>query len=250
MSKVRIIPTLLSDGSTLVKGEEFNSWRSVGISQAAARLFSNRDVDELLLLDVVATRENRSISLNTIEEFAEILAIPFSVGGGIANIEDARNCLKAGAEKIVIGTAAFIDPSLITKLADEFGSQSVVVSIDIAEGTGNQIAIRSGTEIREVRISEMLDNFHKIGVGELLLQSIKHDGKMSGMNLDAIKEICDQTNLPVIASSGAGAKEDFLDAIKCGASAVAAGAVFQFTELTPRLVRDYLQENGVSVRRA
>jgi cyclase len=250
MTKVRIIPTLLSDGSTLVKGEEFNSWRSVGSSQAAARLFSNRDVDELLLLDVVATRENRSISLNTIEEFAEILAIPFSVGGGIANIEDARNCLKAGAEKVVIGTAAFRDPSLITKLADEFGSQAVVVAIDIAEGAGNQIAICSGTEIKEVRFPEVLIEFQKIGVGEILLQSIAHDGKMGGMNLDAIKKVCDLTILPVIASSGAGVQEDFLNAIKCGAAAVAAGAVFQFTELTPRIVRDYLKQNGVPVRRA
>jgi len=249
MSKIRIIPTLLSDGSTLVKGELFNNWRSVGNTQAAARLFSNRDVDELMLLDVVATRESRSISLNTIEEFAEILAIPFSVGGGISNLEDARNCLKAGAEKVVIGTAAFRNPSLITKLADEFGSQAVVVSIDIAEGADNQIAICSGTEIREVRFPQILDKFQKIGVGEILLQSIAHDGKMSGMNLAAIKKVCDLTILPVIASSGAGAQEDFLDAIKCGASAVAAGAVFQFTELTPRIVRDYLEQNGVPVRR-
>ena len=250
MSKIRIIPTLLSDGSTLVKGEAFHNWRSVGNTQAAARLFSSRDVDELMLLDVAATRENRLISLNTIEEFAEILAIPFSVGGGITNLESARSCLKAGAEKVVIGTAAFTNPSLITKLANEFGSQAVVVAIDIAEGMETQIAIRSGTELQDATLSQVLNEFQKIGAGEILLQSIAHDGKMRGMNFDSIKKVCALTNLPIIASSGAASQEDFLEAVKCGASAVAAGAVFQFTELTPKLVRNFLALNGFPVRRS
>jgi len=249
MSKVRIIPSLLSDGATLVKGEAFKSWRSVGNTQAAARLFELRDVDELMLLDVTATSQGRCVSKVIIEEFASILSIPFAVGGGINSIDEARDCLKAGAEKIVIGTAATLNRDLINTLADEFGNQAIVVAIDVLENNPFRITSKSGTKVLNCDLEDLLHNLEKSGVGEVLVQSVNHDGKMQGMNFESIEMISKLTNLPIIASSGAASPAHFLEAINRGASAVAAGAIFQFTELTPRMVRDYLSLNGISVRK-
>jgi cyclase len=248
MSKIRIIPTLLTDGLTIVKGEEFNSWRSVGSTQAAARLFSYRDVDELMLLDVMATRQNRSIELRLVEEFSELLSIPFAVGGGLKDVDIARKVLRSGAEKIVVGTAAYLNPNFVSKLSSEFGSQAIVVALDIVQNSPFQVAIKSGSEIINVELESLISSFSKIGVGEILIQSKQHDGKMKGMNFSAIKMISNLTDLPLIASSGAGTEEDFYEAITCGASAVAAGALFQFTEVTPKSVRNYLQTKNVKVR--
>ena len=249
MSKVRIIPTLLTDGLTIVKGEEFNSWRSVGSTQAAARLFSYRDVDELMLLDVMATRQNRSISASLIEEFAEILSIPFAVGGGISEMNIARNILRSGAEKIVVGTAAYLNPNFISSLSTEFGSQAIVAVIDIVQNDPFRVAIKSGSEIVKIDLESLISSFNKIGVGEILIQSKQHDGKMKGMNIPAIKKVSNLTDLPIIASSGARSGEDFFEAINNGASAVAAGALFQFTETTPKSIRNFLQSKNIQVRK-
>ena len=131
MHKVRIIPTLLTDGNTLVKGQEFNSWRSVGSVAAAARLFAMRDVDELMLLDVAATRQGRLISRTVIEDFASVLRVPFSVGGGVNSIEGVRFYLRAGAEKVVLGTAALENSNLVELAASQFGSQAIIAAIDV-----------------------------------------------------------------------------------------------------------------------
>ncbi len=248
MHKVRIIPTLLTDGKTLVKGQEFNSWRSVGSIAAAARLFAMRDVDELLLLDVDATKEKRLLDLRMIDDFASILQVPFAVGGGVRSTEDIRKYLRAGAEKVVIGSAAFEDSNIIREAADLFGTQAIVVSVDIVNLQLGHIAIHSGKRILTLNVLEEMKRLQDQGAGEILLQSIKHDGKMLGMNFDAISEICRATNLPVIASSGAGQYSDFSKAIDCGAASVAAGAVFQFNEMTPRAIRKYLQDSGIEVR--
>jgi cyclase len=248
MSKVRIIPTILTDGLTVVKGESFKSWRSVGNTQAMARLFSLRDVDELMLLDVSATLENRVISFETVLEFSEILTIPFSVGGGIRSVSEARKLLRAGAEKVVIGTSAYNDPKLLMELVNQFGSQSVVVSVDITQNVPYQLVIKSGTEIVDIGLGEYVLKLNEIGIGEILLQSIHHDGKLSGMNYPAIEFVSRLAKMPVIASSGASSREDFLEALNRGASAVAAGAIFQFTEVTPKLVKDYLESNNFEVR--
>lgn len=248
MSKVRIIPTLLTDGQTLVKGEGFNSWRSVGSVAAAARLFAMRDVDELMLLDVTATRQNRLISEAVIEDFASVLRVPFSVGGGVNSIEGVRTYLRAGAEKVVLGSAALENTNLVVEAADRFGSQAIIVSIDILSLDDGALAIHSGQTPLELDLVKTVVDLESKGVGEILIQSVPHDGKMSGMNFAAIKLASGAVSVPVIASSGAGSHEHFLTAIKSGASAVAAGAIFQFSEVTPRSVRKYLHSQGIAVR--
>jgi cyclase len=246
--KVRIVPTLLTDGSTLVKGQEFNSWRSVGSVAAAARLFAMRDVDELMLLDVAATRQGRLISGGVIEDFASVLRVPFSGGGGVHSIEGVRSYLRAGAEKVVLGTAALEDPNLVEEAASQFGSQAIIASIDVISLSEGTLAIRSGqTPVKRDLVKTVMD-LEKWGIGEILVQSVTHDGKMEGMNFEAIKIVSEAVGVPVIASSGAGSHEDFLTAIRSGASAVAAGAIFQFSEVTPRSVRTFLHNQGISVR--
>lgn len=248
MHKVRIIPTLLTDGNTLVKGQEFNSWRSVGSVAAAARLFAMRDVDELMLLDVAATRQGRLISRAVIEDFASVLRVPFSVGGGVNSIEGVRSYLRAGAEKVVLGTATLENPNLIEEAASQFGSQAIIAAIDVISLSEGTIAIHSGQTKVKLDLVKTVFELEKKGIGEILVQSVAHDGKMEGMNFEAIKIVSEAVGVPVIASSGAGGHEDFLTAIRSGASAVAAGAIFQFSEVTPRSVRTYLHDQGISVR--
>ncbi len=248
MHKVRIIPTLLTDGNTLVKGQEFNSWRSVGSVAAAARLFAMRDVDELMLLDVAATRQGRLISRAVIEDFASVLRVPFSVGGGVNSIEGVRAYLRAGAEKVVLGTAAIENPGLIEEAASQFGSQAIIVAIDVISLSEGTLAIHSGQTPVKLDLVKTVIDLEKRGIGEILVQSVTHDGKMEGMNFETIKIVSEAVGVPVIASSGAGSHEDFLTAIRSGASAVAAGAIFQFSEVTPRSVRTFLHDKGILVR--
>lgn len=246
--KVRVIPTVLTDGLTVVKGERFNNWRTVGSAEATAQLYSSRNVDELMFLDVTARSRNSLIDLNLLKHFANVLDTPFSVGGGINSLEDAKSCFKYGAEKIVIGTAAIRTPELISKISDVFGNQAVIVAIDFENDTKNVIRVESGTVEIDVRIIDFIDSLEHLGAGEILVQSINRDGTFSGMDIKRISEICAVTKLPVIASGGVGKPSDFLDAFTAGASAVAAGAIFQFTENTPSTIRQFLRENGVAVR--
>jgi cyclase len=246
--KIRVIPTVLTDGQTVVKGENFNNWRTVGTAEAIARLYAKRDVDELLFLDVKARSRNSIVDKNLLLHFSNVLDIPFSVGGGINTLEHAKVCFRNGAEKVVLGTSAILNPSLITKIADIFGNQAVIVAVDFVADSDNRIAINSGNENKEIQILEFITSLERLGAGEILLQSVLRDGTRTGMDFDRIARVSEMTNLPIIASSGAGKIEDFHEAIKNGASAVAAGAVFQFTELTPKMVGTYLSNKGINVR--
>jgi cyclase len=220
----------------------------VGSVAAAARLFAMRDVDELMLLDVAATRQGRLISKAVIEDFASVLRVPFSVGGGVNSIAGVRSYLRAGAEKVVLGTAALGNTNLIEEAVGQFGSQAIIAAIDVVNLSEGILAVHSGQTPVKLDLLKTVINLEKIGIGEILVQSVVHDGKMGGMNFEAIKIVSEAVGVPVIASSGAGSHEDFLSAINSGASAVAAGAIFQFSEVTPRSVRTYLHDQGILVR--
>jgi cyclase len=220
----------------------------VGSVAAAARLFAMRDVDELMLLDVAATRQGRLISRDVIEDFASVLRVPFSVGGGANSIEGVRSYLRAGAEKVVLGTAALGNSNLIEEAVNLFGSQAIIAAIDVINLSEGTLAVHSGQTPVKLDLLKTIIDLEKMGIGEILVQSVPHDGKMGGMNFEAIKIASEAAGVPVIASSGAGSHEDFLSAIRSGASAVAAGAIFQFSEITPRSVRTYLHDRGIVVR--
>ena len=246
--KIRVIPTILTDGLTVVKGEKFDNWRTVGSAEAMARLYASRDVDELLFLDVGARLRNTMIDRTLLTHFSNVLDVPFSVGGGINTLDDAKFCFRFGAEKVVLGTSAIKNPRLITEIADVFGNQAIIVSLDFKNDASTVIQIESGTIEPEIETLEFIENLAVLGAGEILLQSVQRDGTLAGMDFNRIKQVSTLTSLPVIASGGAASLNDFYKAVESGASAIAAGAIFQFTQITPKQVGTYLTEQGIPTR--
>ena len=248
MTKARIIPSILTNGSTVVKGSQFNNWRTVGNVEAVARLFAKRNVDELMFLDVQARKNKTYISPRLIETFSGILDIPFSIGGGISSVSEAQICLRSGAEKVVIGTAALETPELISEIALKFGSQAVVVALDMQTDIFGFLLGNSGHTQSGMKVQELIVKLENLGAGEILLQSVSREGTMSGYDIEALAIARELTSLPIILSSGCASNEDALHAIRQGANALAVGALFQFTETTPLSMAKYLEENGVRTR--
>lgn len=250
MAKRRVAPTLLTDGVSLVKGEGFKSWRTVGSVVAAARVFSMRDVDELVLLDVTASREGRCIDPSLVKSVAACMSVPLAVGGGVRSLGEFEAILRAGADKVVIGTSAARDLCVVREAARRFGSQAVVIAVDVVDDSSMSIAVEGGSLIIERDPVDFAREVVAAGAGEILLQSVARDGLQEGMDLAMIRRVSEAVSVPVIASSGAGSYEDLLLAFQSGADAVSAGAMFQFTEQTPRGARNFLSEHGVLVRMA
>jgi cyclase len=222
----------------LIKGKQFNSWRSVGLAAQAVRIHQQRGVDELILLDIAATPEGRGPDLDLIRELSEVLFCPLTVGGGVKSIDDVHALLNAGADKVAIKTAAYKDPEIVRKIADRFGSQAIVVAVD------HRFSKLLGMDI-EIADAEY---FQEQGAGEILLTSVDREGTMEGYNLAVVANVARRVNIPVIAHGGCSGYEDMYNAIQAGASAVAAGALFQFTDCTPRGAAEYLKARGVEVR--
>ena len=244
----RIIPTLLVRGRQLVKGSQFNSWRSVGLAAQAVRIHQARGVDEIVICDISATAEGRGPDLSLIEELSDVLYCPLSVGGGVRTVDDVRALLRAGADKVVIGTMGFSAiPNVVKEVSDAVGSQAVVVSIDVRAGEvythGGRH--RAGHGIGAVEYAQILK---RDGAGEILLTSIEREGTMKGYDLDLIRDVSSAVSIPVIANGGCGSYEDMRLAIEAGASAVAAGAMFLFSDLTPKGAAEYLLQHNIEVR--
>ncbi|MFH0861090.1 MAG: AglZ/HisF2 family acetamidino modification protein [Candidatus Altiarchaeota archaeon] len=231
MMTPRVIPALLLKGTGLVKGINFKNHRYVGDPINAVRIFNTKEVDELVFLDISATQEGRTISLDVVSQIADECYMPFAVGGGINSVEQIRRLLYAGAEKVCINTAAIENPELIEKASQIFGSQSIVVSIDVKHKLfrGYDTVVRSGSKSIDRDPVDMAAEVEKLGAGEILLTSIDREGTMEGYDTEIIKQVSDVVNIPVIACGGAGKLQDLSDAITIGnASAVAAGSFFVF----------------------
>ena len=246
----RIIPTLLCRGRQLVKGSQFKSWRSVGVAMQAAKVHALRGVDELIILDIGATPEGRGPDLDLVRELSEYCFTPLTVGGGVRTVDDVNDLLRAGADKVAVGAASQRRPSFIADCHDRFGCQAIVVSIDVLNNT---VASRSGALHYQhdggfIPPKEWAVGVEELGGGEILLTSIDREGMMSGYDLDLIKAVSEAVKIPVIAHGGCGSYQHMLEAINAGASAVAAGAMFQFTDQTPKGAAEYLQQHGVEVR--
>jgi imidazole glycerol-phosphate synthase subunit HisF len=250
MLKVRIIPTLLYKDESLVKGVGFDSWRRVGSAMQAVKVYNLREVDELIFADIAATREARDPDYATIDDLADECFMPLTVGGGVQTVDQARRLLRVGADKIAIGTAATGSPELIGAIADRFGTQCVVVSIDARRVDGRlEVYSHSGTRPTGIDPVDLARRAQQRGAGEILLTSIDRDGTMQGYDIGLTRAVSNAVSIPVIASGGAGSYEHMLAAIReGGASAVAAGAMFHFTQCTPLEAKRFLASRGVSVR--
>jgi imidazole glycerol-phosphate synthase subunit HisF len=251
MIKTRIIPTLLYKNYGLVKGVRFDSWRRVGSLLQSVKVYSMRGVDELIFLDISATLENRQPDFELIDDFADECFMPLTVGGGIKTVDDVRLLLKSGADKVAINSQAMNSPDVIKDAAKIFGSQCIVVSIDVKKNPGNQleVCIQNGTLATGIDPETFARKMEDLGAGEILLTSIDRDGTMLGYDLELIRRVTRVVSIPVIASGGAGPFSNMLDALTKGkASALAAASIFHFTEVTPMDIKKYLVEQGIPVR--
>ena len=250
MLKIRIIPTLLYKDESLVKGTSFDSWRRVGGAMQSIKVYNMREVDELIFVDIRATQESRSPDFVTVDDLADECFMPLTVGGGVRTIEDVHRLLRVGADKVSVGTAAVERPELIGEIARRFGSQCVVVSIDVRRhGATLEVYSHSGTRATGVDPITVARRAEELGAGEVLLTSIDRDGTMTGYDIALVRAVSDAVSIPVIASGGAGSYEHMMRAICDGhASAVAAGAMFHFTQQTPLEAKQFLAAHGIPVR--
>ncbi len=248
MLKTRIIPCLTIKDLRLVKSIQFADHRNIGSYIAAVRVFNARDVDEMIVLDLDAAKTG--IKKWLLEEIAKECFMPLTIGGGIKTIEDIRLALQIGADKVSINTAALENPEFIEKSSRIFGSQCIVVSIDVRKVNGHYKVFKNGGSLAAGwNAADWARKAEKKGAGEILLTSIEHDGMMDSYDTDLVKEVSASVNVPVIASGGAGKLEDFFEIIKNGkASAAAAASIFQYTQITPTNIKQYLSKSGVETR--
>lgn len=250
MLSKRIIACLDVRDGKVVKGVNFEGLRDAGDPAQLARRYNTEGIDELVILDVTATIEDRQARAHTIAAVANEIFLPLTVGGGIRNHEDAAAAIEAGADKVSLNTAALDDPQLITTLAKKYGSQAVIVAID-AKRNGNSFAVyaRSGRSLTNRSAIEWAKQATGMGAGEILLTSIDRDGTKAGFDCELTAAVSDAVNIPVIASGGAGTFEHFAEVFTNGhADAALAASIFHFNEKSVFELKRYLDERKVPVR--
>ena len=253
MHNKRIIPCLDVKDGRVVKGVNFVNFRDAGDPAHTASFYDQEMADELIFLDITATSEARGIMADVVARTAELISIPLTVGGGIRSIDDFSRIMKAGADKISINSAALADPELINRASGMFGSQAVVVAIDVKQRPDSQgwydVYINGGRVNTGINALSWAIEAAKRGAGELLLTSMDMDGAKKGYDIPITAQIAEAAGIPVIASGGAGAKEHFYDALTAGkADAALAASVFHYRELSIMDVKRYLREKNVPVR--
>lgn len=261
----RIIPCLDVDHGRVVKGVRFVNLKHAGDPAELGKIYSDEGADELVFLDISASPEKRRILINVVRRVAEAIDIPFTVGGGIRGIEDARAVLLNGADKVSINTAAVRDPELIKRLESRFGRQCIVVAIDAKRRTSDfkgrnvyetsegrvwfEVYIYGGRTPTRVDAVEWARRVEKLGAGEILLTSMDRDGTRLGFDIELTKAVTEAVDVPVIASGGAGEPRHFLEVFKeANADAGLAASIFHFREYSITEVKEYLLERGVCVR--
>ncbi|HHX81606.1 MAG TPA: imidazole glycerol phosphate synthase subunit HisF [Pseudomonadaceae bacterium] len=251
----RIIPCLDCDNGRVVKGVKFVDIRDAGDPVEIAKRYCDQGADEITFLDITASSEERSTTISTVEAIASEVFIPLTVGGGIRKLQDIRNMLNAGADKVGINTSAVLNPEFVREAAEHFGSQCIVVAIDAkcvsAEGEAPRWEIfthggRKGTGLEAIAWAEKMVAY---GAGEILLTSMDRDGTKSGFDIALNRAISDAVPVPVIASGGVGSLQHLVDGIKEGrADAVLAASIFHFGEFTIPQAKAYMREHGIEMR--
>lgn len=245
------MPTLLYKELGLVKGVGFNSGRRVGSAMQAVKVYNMREVDELVFLDIAATGEGRSPDFELVDEMADECFMPLTVGGGVRSIDDIQRLLQVGADKVSIGTAAIQNPRLIREAADRFGSQCLVLSIDVrrsAAGVYDVVSCSGATSGGGDPVA-WARRVESLGAGEILLTAVDRDGTMQGYDLDLLRRVGENVSIPVIASGGAGTYAHMAAALReKNVSAVAAASMFHFTQQTPLEAKQFLRSQGFQTR--
>lgn len=227
----RVIPCLLLRGRGLVKTVSFRQPRYVGDPINAVRIFNDKDVDELLVLDITATHERRDPPVDYVRELASECFMPLAFGGGVRDLRTAESLFAAGVEKVVVNTAAVEQPELVREMSRRFGAQSVVVSIDAARSFWGRerVVVRGAGRATSISPADHARRVEDLGAGEIFLTSVPRDGTGTGYDLDLVARVSAAVSVPVVACGGAGKVEDFAAAVRAGASAAAAGSLFVFS---------------------
>lgn len=252
MHTKRIIPCLDVNGGRVVKGVNFVNLIDAGDPVAIAEAYDKAGADELVFLDITASSDARETVVDMVRKVAEKVFIPFTVGGGIRTVDDFKGILREGADKVSVNSAAINNPNLISEAADKFGSQCVVVAIDAkrrADGSGWNIYKNGGRIDMGIDAVEWAIKADRLGAGEILLTSMDCDGTKAGYDIELTRIISENVSIPVIASGGAGNLSHFKDALTEGkADAALAASLFHFKELEIKEVKEYLRQEGISVR--
>ncbi len=246
----RIIPCLdIKDGRT-VKGVNFVGLRDAGDPVELAQRYTSEGADELVFLDITATKEKRKTLVDLVTKIAQEINIPFTVGGGIKSVDEIEAILKAGADKVSLNSAIVRDPDLITRASDAFGSQAIVAAVDAKRVDDHwEVFVKGGSEPTGLDAIEWILKTEKLGSGEILLTSMDRDGTKSGFDLELLKLVNEQITIPVIASGGAGNKQHCCDAITIGkADAVLAASIFHFREIEIEDLKNTMHNEGICVR--
>ena len=246
----RIIPCLDVKEGRVVKGVNFVNLRDAGDPVENAKIYNDEGADELVFLDITASFEKRKTMVDVVKRVAEKVFMPFTVGGGIGTLEDIRNLLTAGCDKISINTQAVKRPEFIREAADKFGTQCIVAAIDAKrKGKGWEVYINGGRDATGLDAVEWAKKAASLGAGEILLTSMDADGTKDGYDIEITRKISEAVSIPVIASGGCGKLEHFYEALTAGkADAALAASVFHFREFSVKQVKEYLKSKGVEVR--
>lgn len=250
MLKKRIIPCLDIKNGRVVKGIQFEGLKDAGNPLELAQFYSENGADELVFLDITATLENRKTLAELVSQIAKKINIPFTVGGGINSVEDAKIMVQNGADKVSVNSAAIQNPNLISVLANEFGSQFVVVAIDVKFVENDWIVfVKGGTEKTNWKAIDWAKKVAQLGAGEILLTSMNNDGSKNGFALEITNEICKAVSIPVIASGGAGKVDHFIELFtKTEVSAGLAASIFHFNEIPISELKNVLKTQNIPIR--
>lgn len=250
MLKTRIIPLLLLRKGRMVKGRHFRDFRDVGDPTSAARIYNAQNADELIFLDIEASVQGRQALIDVIRRVSKECFMPLSVGGGVRSLEDIRALLNAGADKVVITSAAAQDPGFIRVASEAFGRQCIVVGVDVKKEDGiYRVYTHSGRDRADVDLIAHVKRMEKEGAGEILVNSIDRDGTMEGYDLVLARSVVEAVSLPVIICGGSGNFMHLVDAVQqAGVHAVACASVFHFGDNNPIRARSYLKNKGIPVK--
>ena len=251
MLKVRIIPVLLLSGDRMVKGKQFDNYRDTGDPISASKIYNTQYVDELVFLDINASNENRCADVSIIQNVSKVCQMPFTIGGGVKSVENVRELLLAGADKVVINSAAINNSELIRKSSEKFGSQCIIIGIDVNLEEGEYIIYTNSGKKRQESIS-LMDHIKKMeaaGAGEFFINAIHKDGMMKGYDKELIDIVLKTSNIPVIFCGGAGNFQHLVETYKIdGVDALAMSSIYHFGDNNPIRARMHLKNNKIPIK--